>query len=109
MFKRIRQWLRSSERVHIRENRVAELPQLLALLDRFLDDKLDYPLEWDDFISWENASPEIEAFRDRIADLEKAFFSGSDQERDEATREVISVRNWVAERCGVPARPPKSQ
>ena len=109
MFKRIRQWLRSSERVHIRESRVVGLPQLVALFDKFLDDNLDYPLEWDDFISWENANPEIEVFRDRIAGLEKALLAGSDQERDEAIREVISVRNLVAERCGIPARLAKPQ
>jgi hypothetical protein len=104
MFERIRRWLLNSERVHIRENRVVELPHLVAILDRFLDDNQDYPLEWDDFISWKNSTPEVEVFRERIAGLEKAFLTGISQERDEAIREAVYIRNLVAAQCGIPAR-----
>jgi hypothetical protein len=40
-----------------------------------IDGTLEYPLEWDDFISWRHENPNIEKIRDRIAANEPLFFS----------------------------------
>jgi len=51
------------------------MSELVEILDRFLNGSMRYPLEWDDFISWENSNPNIEAIRNRIAETEPLFFS----------------------------------
>jgi len=100
----LRKWLRQSSRVHIRERRVNTAADLVSLLDRFLDDKLTYPLEWDDFISWSNAAPEIEAVRQRIAESESLFFSTDSTDRSKAAALVAHERNRVAALVGLRQR-----
>ncbi len=104
LMKTLRQWLRQSSRIHLRENGVGSQVDLVRLIDRFIDDKLTYPLEWDDFISWEHSDPYIEAMRDRIASLEPLFFSKSPNDRNEAVRQLIAERNLMAGRLGLGAR-----
>lgn len=100
----VRRWLRMSPHVHIREENVASLNDLVKLLDRFLDDDTRYPLEWDDFVSWTHDDPEIEAIRDRIADTEPLFFSGSEDDRVKGVTIILRERNAAAGRCGIPLR-----
>lgn len=99
-----RQWLRRSPRIHLREDGVGSQVDLVQLIDRFLDDKLAYDLEWDDFISWEHPEPRIEAVRLRIAALEPLFFSQSPDDRNEAVRRLLAERNSTAGRLGLDAR-----
>ena len=105
MFKTIRRWLRSSPRVHLRERPVSDLSSCLALLDRFLDDRLRYPLEWDDFISWNHDSPGIESIRLVMADTEPMFFSKDRSQRHQARAIVVAERNRIAAIVGMPERP----
>jgi len=69
-----------------------------------LDGCTKYPLEWDDFISWEHENPGIEAIRDRIAALEPLFFSKDDGDKQRALSLFIDERNKLAALIGVPAR-----
>jgi hypothetical protein len=91
----LRKCLRDSARFHVRDHEIESLAELIDLLDRFLDDDLSYPLEWDDFISWKNPNPSVERVRDRIADLERQFV-GTDQERTDALAKVREMRDQIA-------------
>jgi hypothetical protein len=101
---KIRGWLRNSERLHAREQPVGSLTDLVSLVDRFLDGTLRYPLEWDDFVSWTCADPGIEAFRERIADLEPLFFSSVDADRRMGVARLLEERNRAVALIGRPHR-----
>lgn len=101
---KIKQWLRNSERLHAREQPVGSLTELVGLIDRFLDGTLQYPLEWDDFVSWRCEDAGIEAFRDRIANLEPLFFSSVDDERRMGVAQLLEERNRAAAFVGRPHR-----
>ena len=51
MLKRLQEWLRKSPYVHVRERRATGLSDVVGLVDRFIDGKMRYELEWDDFIA----------------------------------------------------------
>jgi hypothetical protein len=104
VLKTLRAWLRNSRRVYIRGPQVRDLPQFVALADRFLDGSLKYPLEWDDFISWTNDNPSIEAIRDRIAETEPLFFSKDAALRIKAIDGLVAERNRAAALCSLPQR-----
>ena len=91
-------------RIWIRGGDVASLPDLVDLIDRFLDDKLVVDHEWDDFVSWENANPGIEEIRQRVADLERDFLTSREDVRQSATRRLVLIRNEVAAIIGMPRR-----
>lgn len=95
--------LRQSTRVHMRED-VGSMRNAIAVIDRFYDSKLTYPLEWDDFISWQSRLPGVERMRLEIAVLEKAFFSPNMADRLSASRQLIEIRNRYAMLCGLPSR-----
>jgi hypothetical protein len=101
---KFRQWLRSSARIHARQQPVGSLTELVALIDRFLDGTLRYELEWDDFVSWTCEDPGIEIFRDRIADLEPLFFSSAEDERRMGVARLLEERNKAAAFAGRPYR-----
>lgn len=100
MFKSIIEWLRTSPRVHLHQRRPNNIYELVALLDRFLDGKLQYELEWDDFISWTNDNPNIELVRKRIAHTEPLFFSEQLSDRTRAIEMLIEERNHSAALIG---------
>lgn len=93
-----------SERVHLVHNSVNRPEDLLLLFDRFLDGKLQYPLEWDDFISWSNENISIERIRRRICEWEPLLFSQSAADREEYAERVLRERNELASICGKPSR-----
>lgn len=95
--------LRNSPRVHLRQEEISSSAELVRLLDRFLDDKMSYPLEWDDFISWPNANPEIEAWRHSISDLEPLYVGG-EQESSQAQIALQQIRDDVAASAGISPR-----
>ena len=104
MLKKLTSWLRHSSHVHVRQAEPSSLSELVALLDRFLDDRLHYPLEWDDFVAWENHAPAIESIRIRIAATEPLFFSGSANDLVKGSAVVLEERNRAAALAGQPAR-----
>ena len=106
MLKRLRQWLKTSQRIHLREEVATDLVSCLGIIDRFIDGTLRYPLEWDDFISWESEVPAVEAVRKYIAALEPLFFSKDAKERYQALLMTVAERNRVAALVGRPAREP---
>jgi len=103
MLRRLRDWLRTSSRVHIHEP-VSDVRACVDLLDRFLDGAMRYPLEWDDFISWEHSNPHIEATRQAIAPTEPLFISGDLAQQSQGVDIVVFQRNRLAKLAGVPSR-----
>ena len=100
ILRKLAHWLRHSSHVHIRQHGVQSLSDLVGLLDRFLDDELRYALEWDDFISWENSAPGIEAIRERIAQTEPLFFSKDPAQIAKGVEIVVEERNRAASFAG---------
>lgn len=100
----IRDYLKSSRRFHLRGTPVSALPELIGVIDRFLDGKLAYPLEWDDFVSWKSENPGIEDVRLRIADLERDFLSARPEDRASAVNRLTGIRNEAAAFVGLPPR-----
>jgi hypothetical protein len=96
MKKRILEWFRKSPHVHLRIQGVETVRDLVDLIDRFIDNKLKYELEWDDFISWKHENPNIEAIRNRISETEALFFSQEKSERQRAVGLLIKERNRAA-------------
>ena len=105
MFRRLKLFLRNSRRVHARQSDFATPCDALAVIDRFLAGAApEYPLEWDDFISWKNKNPFIERIRCRIAETEPMFFSKEPAQMLRATEIVLLARNDLAAICGAPAK-----
>jgi hypothetical protein len=84
--------LRASAIVHIHEE-VGSLADAIDLIDRFLAGEVNYPLEWDDFISWEHPNPTIERLRTEIGEFEPHLFGG---ERNRYAQEVRTIRDRYA-------------
>jgi hypothetical protein len=97
-------WLHTSTRVHLNQQRPDTFENLVALLDRFLDGKLRYDLEWDDFISWKNENTNIEMIREKIAKTEPLFFSKALSDRMRAVELLVEERNRTAALIGQPPR-----
>lgn len=104
MLKKLRQWFRESRHVHIRGRSVNTLSDMVGLIDRFIDGRVRYRLEWDDFISWGHENKAIEAYRDRIASLEPLFFSKDPADRAKAIADLLEQRNAAAALCGMSTR-----
>jgi hypothetical protein len=71
--------------------RISGSLQAIDLVDRFIDDKLEYPLEWDDFISWKNANESVERLRNQFADLEPSLMSKDETLRHQAVLDIIPI------------------
>lgn len=108
IFQNFKRWLRQSARIHRREERVHQLDDLVVLVDRFLDGALEYPLEWDDFVSWTHPDTAIEAFRERVAATEPLLFGTTRSERERGISVLLDERNHAAAICGLPQRRPLS-
>jgi hypothetical protein len=85
----LRSKLRTSAVLHVHEE-VGSLAAAIDLIDRFLNGEVNYPLEWDDFISWEHPNPTIERLRIEIGEFEPLLFDG---ERDRYAREISVIRD----------------
>jgi hypothetical protein len=90
--------------VHLHQDPATTPGDLIELIDRFVDGRLHYGLEWDDFISWEHTNPSVEAARQTIGAHERLLFSGSRQARDLYCAHVIEQRNRLAAVLGRPQR-----
>jgi hypothetical protein len=104
MLKKLREWLRHTPHFHVRERSVSNLRDLVALIDRFIDDKTNYALEWDDFISWIHANQNIEQVRIRILATERLFLSKDLSDRRKALSMLIDERNRAAALIDLPVR-----
>lgn len=104
MWNKLFSYLRNSAHVHLRQPPPSQMSDLVALLDRFLDDHLNYDLEWDDFISWKHSNPNIEAIRLRVADTESLFFSNAISDRQHAVALLVEERNRAAALLGISPR-----
>lgn len=102
--KRLKRFLRESSHFHVKQDEIHSLADIVDLIDRFIDGRLKYGLEWDDFISWESESSEVEAIREEIADLEPFFFSPSASDKAEGRVRLVSIRDRVAVGLGLPTR-----
>lgn len=101
-------WLRAllnnlmvARNVRLVRREISTLREAIDLVDRFTDGRLRYPLEWDDFISWDNSNPPVEKFRDLIAALEPLFMSQDKVERNQALEEMMRIRNHYANLLGL--------
>ncbi len=63
-----------------------------------------YDLEWDDFISWKNANPNIEEVRDRLGQFESLLFSRNVSEKAAYRLQILNERNRAAALAGIAAR-----
>jgi hypothetical protein len=104
LMKKLREFLKASSRIHVRGAEVGSLGEVVGLIDRFIDGRLRFVLEWDDFVSWENSNPGIEKVRARICALEGDFFSPAAEVRRSALNRLIVIRNETAEILGLPRR-----
>jgi hypothetical protein len=104
MLTALRRWLRFSRHIHIRQGEVVSFAEVVGLIDRFMDYKLHYPLEWDDFISWKHTNGEIEEVRLRLAQTEPLFCSKREEDRQQGTAIMLRERNQLATSVGLPIR-----
>lgn len=106
----LRGWLRRIwerfPRVHFHVHReVATTPgDLIDLIDRFIDNQVRYPFEWDDFISWEQDNPNVEAARQAIGKYEGWLFSKNQSKIDAYAYRAAEERNRLAAILGRPLR-----
>lgn len=103
MRERIRKWLKCCPHVHIRKQPASDLSSLVAVIDRFLDGKSRYPLEWDDFASWKHDGPDIEAVQEAIAATEPMFSSRDPLKRRKGFEIVLAHGNRAAALAGLTA------
>lgn len=105
MFRVIRDKLRNSliqsNRIHLRQQGVNSLRDLVSLIDRFMGDgdQMQYGLEWDDFISWSNPNAPIEAIRQRLLEFEALLF-GSPKDRAKYGELLLAEREKLIAQLG---------
>lgn len=103
----IRKWLMSllktSHRVHLHRS-VTSVAEAIGVIDRFIDGNPKYPLEWDDFISWESSLAGVERMRNEIKTMEPMFLSQDRTVRLQAHRKLIEIRNYYSTFNGIAPR-----
>jgi hypothetical protein len=101
-------WLRAaltrSSIIHARQQPAQNAEELVELIDRFLDDKLRYDMEWDDFISWKSDSHQVESLRNEIGNFEGLLFSNAPEDRLAYCERLIEIRNRTASFFSKPPR-----
>jgi hypothetical protein len=98
---RCAQFLRRSNHVHVRQDEVRSLRDAIQIVDKFVLGRPDYPLQWDDFISWAQPNPTIERMREELAALEAAYFSQIATARAQAIERTIEIRDRYAAMIGI--------
>lgn len=93
-------WLKSlfvqSSWLHLHQEPASTTGDLIDLIDRCVDGRLRYSMEWDDFISWEQANLHVENARQVIGMHETWLFSGSQAQRNAYWYRVVEERNRLA-------------
>lgn len=77
----VRKFFERSTRTHLRGKPVNSAREVIELVDRFIDDKMNYEMEWDDFISWTHSDPQVELIRNDIGKHESLLFSKNSRDR----------------------------
>jgi hypothetical protein len=93
-----------SSRLHLHQNPASDTRELVYLFDRFLNRSCRYPLEWDDFISWENSNAHVEEIRNRLGQFEPLLFSKDKADRALYREKVDEERNRLARLLGISVR-----
>jgi len=88
----------------VRTREIQNVREVIDLMDRFLFGELNYPFEWDDFISWEHANPLVESIREDISSVEPLYFSQQLADREKAKTQLIEKRNELAASYGMSSR-----
>lgn len=101
--KRLANFLKQSPRVHIHRS-VTSIADAIGVIDRFIDGNPNYPLEWDDFISWESSIAGVEHLRNEIKSMEPMFFSEDKRARLQVHRRLIEIRNYYGGFNGITLR-----
>lgn len=94
----------NTSRLHVRRRGVKDVSDVVELIDRFLDEKLEYSMEWDDFISWKQEDSQLEEVRQRIGRHETLLFSAAPDDRQEYISLLIEERNRIAAQVGQTVR-----
>jgi hypothetical protein len=78
---------------------------IIELFDRFVfGPEMRYPLEWDDFISWESGNLQAEEVRLRLGEHERLLFSQDKALMKKYSVIVVEERNRLAVILGIPTR-----
>jgi hypothetical protein len=101
---KIRHLLIQGSAIHLWQNPAASPSDLISVMDRFLDGEIKHPMEWDDFISWENKNPNFEIIRQRIGKYEDKLFSRAQKKMHEYYDIVLKERNLLAALVSVEKR-----
>lgn len=78
---------------HRRRRPAQTIREARDLIERFVNDCPSYDFEWDDFISWKNDNPTIEAIRKRLEAVEELLISSDPMDRQRA---MAILREGVA-------------
>lgn len=103
-FDALRSFFKHSTVTHLVRDKVSTPMEFIELVDRFVAGKLNYDLEWDDFISWPNDNRNLESIRDRLGEYEELLFSRDLQDRQKYVERVLEERNSLAAVVGLPMR-----
>lgn len=106
LIKWLAHWLKHSPWVQ-RHQGITSVAEAIGVIDRFIDDRPSYPLEWDDFISWQSSVEGVERLRNEIASLEPMFLSEDRENRLQGHKTLVEIRNYYAGFNGIPQRPDK--
>ena len=101
---KIKNFLVNGQTIHLWQDNASSPGELIGLMDRFLDGNYIYPMEWDDFISWENDNANFEQIRQRIGMHEALLFSGEVGGMKQYKAYVLDERNRLAGIVGIPVR-----
>jgi hypothetical protein len=104
IFRRLRTIAPRPVTFHVRRPAPRTTDELIALMDRFVDDQPDDPMEWDDFISWGDGNQHVQETRTAMGEFEKLLFSSDPQDRAAYAVEVVRARNRLAALLGRPTR-----
>ena len=97
----LRSTFKKTNRFHVRSEPIGDSRDIVELFDRFLDGKLNYDMEWDDFISWENENTQAELVRLR---LEKFEYLLNQRTMNDYRSRLLKERNHLASNLGMNLR-----
>jgi hypothetical protein len=75
LLNKIKQFFVKGSIIHLRGEPISSTKEFVDFVDRFVDDKSLYDMEWDDFFSWTNANPQLEEIRNRLGEFEPLLSS----------------------------------
>jgi hypothetical protein len=91
----VKRFLSSSNHFYSHKDDVVTYKDLVDLIDRFFKGNFLYPLEWDNFVSWEHENPNIEQYRVKIAELEPLLVSGPKKNIELGRKKLLAIRDEI--------------